>query len=173
MLLASVVFCATTFADESLFEGIGVGSGSGRLWLGFASVAAFAASLLMLVFDWKGTAARHEDAAGRWSDVVATFRRYQGGEGGWPSERGEELHYAYWNAAKNSVAIPDGKFNALKVKYLLKVEISRRAESHPGSLRFLLWLLVRISGTAKAIREEARTDREGGRDEQSSEQSTD
>lgn len=164
LLLASVVFCATTFAPDSLLTGLGVSAQASRVGLSIASVAAFAASLVLLVIDWKGWAARHTDAAAKWSSVLSRFREHQEDDGRWPVGAAEELHRAYWEAAHNSVDVPDKQFNALKAKYLLKVEISKRMQAHPGAPRLLLWLLIRVSGTARAIRSEVERDREGGRD---------
>lgn len=165
LLVASVVFCATTFAPDALLTGVGLSARDSRLGLGVASVAAFAASLVLLVIDWKGWAARHTDAAAKWSSVLSRFREHQEEDGGWPADVAEELHRAYWEASYHSVEVPDRQFNVLKAKYLLKVEISKRIQAHPGAPRCLLWLLVRFSGTARAIRSEVERDREGGRDE--------
>lgn len=162
LLVASVAFCATTFAPDSLFTGFGVSAQVSQVSLGIASVAAFAAALALLVIDWKGWAARHTDAAAKWSSVVSRFREHQGEDGSWPVGAAEELHRAYWEAAHNCVDVPDKKFNALKATYLLKVEISKRVQAHPGAPRVLLWLLVRVSDTARAIRSEVERDREGG-----------
>ena len=47
---------------------------------------------------------------------------------------------------------PDNKFNSLKVRYLLKVEISKLAQTFPGAPRFLLWIVVRVRGSYAVIR---------------------
>ena len=98
-----------------------------------AFAAALAAALVLLVIDWKGRAARHAVAAGRWSAVLSRFREHREDDGRWPVAAAEELHRAYWDAAHNSVQVPDGQFNALKAKYLLKVEISKRVQANPGA----------------------------------------
>jgi hypothetical protein len=153
LLLASVVFCATTFSSDGLHQWIGLPPEGARYGLGVASVAAFAASLVLLLIDWKGKAARHQDAATRWSAVVAQFREAQTEAGGWPADKGTQLHKAYWGAADDSVDVPDRRFNRLKAKYLMKVEISKRSERNPGVPRFVLWMIVRFTGTLSAVRE--------------------
>ena len=156
LLAASVLFCATTFASDSVFKYFGLSADASRIWLGVASAAAFLASLLLLVFDWKGSAARHADAATRWSDVLASFHRSQTEDGTWTSEDAETLSDLYWDTSKHSIPIPDRKFVPLKLRYLLKVEISKKAQAYPGAPRLLLWLLIRLSGTARVIRAEVR-----------------
>ena len=153
LLLASVGFCATTFAGESFYSGLGIDPGRARFWLGVLSVAAFAASVLLLTLNWKGEAARHEDAASRWSKVTALFRQHRREDGTWAAEHEALLHDAYWTAAHNSVNIPDRKFNKLKAQYLMKVAVSKRLEAHPGAPRVLVWLSIRFSGTVGVFHE--------------------
>ena len=112
----------------------------------------FIFSLALLVIDWRGAAARHEDAAKRWTEVLGRFRDTRLEDGDWPEEGAEELSAAYADAGRNSIAIPDKKFNSLKVRYLLKVEISKLAQQFPGAPRFLLWIIVRVRGSYAVIR---------------------
>jgi hypothetical protein len=151
ILGASVVFCATSFAGESLFSGLGLDPATARLALGIASVAAFFASLVLMVVDWKGAAARHQDAAIRWTGVVQRFLENQLEDGSWPEGLGDELSRSYWEAGKNSVSVPDGRFNALKSQYLIKSEVSRLVSSYPGSPRFWLWVVVRVRGVWRSL----------------------
>ena len=58
LLVCAAVFCATTFAGDSFYAGLGLSPRTGQLVLGIASVLAFSSSLVLLVVDWKGTAAR-------------------------------------------------------------------------------------------------------------------
>ena len=160
---ASIIFCATTFAADSLYSGVGLSPARARLLLGIASVLALIASSALILIDWKGAAAIHADAARRWAEVSKLFRRHRNENKEWPDEVRGELHEAYWDAARNSVEIPNRKFNSLKAKYLLKVEISKRSERHPGVPRFVLWIIVRSAGTLGAVREAFSSNRGGGR----------
>ena len=157
-MLASVGFCATTFAGDDLYAVLRLNSENARLSLGVLSVVAFGASILLLTLDWKGEAARHADAAVRWSGVVALFRQPRRGDGSWPEGCVEELHRAYWEAAHTSVDIPDRRFGKLKARYLMKVEMSRRLDSHPGAPRLLLWLKIRFGDTFAVL--QGRTNRQ-------------
>ncbi len=170
---ASIVFCATTFADDALYSGLGLSAERARLVLGITSVLALAASSALLLIDWKGASARHADAARRWTDVSRQFRRHGRDDGQWPEAARDELHEAYWDAASNSVEIPNRKFNSLKEAYLLKAEVSKRAGRHPGVPRFVLWMIVRFTGVRAAIREGLDFDREGGRDDDGGTRKTD
>ena len=159
--------------EDELFQWIGLQSTAARYGLGVASIAAFAASLVLLLIDWRGWAARHDDAAIRWSTVVALFREAQAETGEWPSDKGAQLHQSYWGASKNSVDVPDKMFNRLKAKYLMKREISKRVQASPGAPRILLWLLVRLAGTAKAVRDELDPSDKEGSNGRTGEKSTD
>ena len=152
LLAASVVFLITTFASADFYQTLGLPSDLAIVVLGLASALAFIFSLALLLMDWRGEAARHGDAAKRWSEVLGLFRDTRSDNGDWPDNRGEELSAAYADAARNSVVIPDNKFNSLKVRYLLKVEISKLAQTFPGAPRFLLWIVVRVRGSYAVIR---------------------
>lgn len=152
LLAASVVFLITTFAGTDFYRTIGFPPELSKIILGLASGVAFIFSLALLVFDWGGSAARHQDAAKKWSDVISRFRDARTQNGDWPEEVTDDLSAAYADASRNTVAIPDKKFNKLKIQYLLKVEVSKLAQKHPGAPRFLLWFLVRVKGSYAAIR---------------------
>ena len=173
LLFASVAFCATTFSGDALYQWLQLSPTGAKLGLGVAAVGAFAASTVLLVIDWKGRAARHEDAAGRWASVVAKFREEQSDSGCWPAESRERLHQSYWRAGEESVDIPDRRFNRLKARYLMKVEVSKRIQSWPGAPRWVLWLLVRMFDTANAVRSEMDRNRDGGRDDDDTKGPTD
>lgn len=162
---ASIIFCATTFAADSLYSGVGLTPERARLLLGIASVLALIAASALILIDWKGAAARHADAARRWTEVSKLFRKHRDENKQWPGDVRGELHEAYWDAARNSIEIPNEKFNSLKAKYLLKVEISKRADRHPGAPRLVLWGAVRLAGTLGAVRESFGSNRKGGGDD--------
>lgn len=165
LFAAAVVFCATTFAGKFLYEGLHLNVDEAQLWLGIASVAALIASTLLLIIDWKGAAARHTDAAEQWSKTVALFRRHRAEDGSWPIELAHQMEHSYWDAGRAVASIPASKFNALKAKYLLKVEISRRTQQHPGAPRILHWLMVRFKGMKGAIQENAHSGAKASNDD--------
>jgi len=162
LLTASVLFCATTFAGDEVYRLFGLDPRSSRILLGVASVLAFMAALLSMLIDWRGAAARHKDGAERWSGVVRLFRENQSDDETWPDDKIEQLSHAYWDAAKNSIAIPDRQFNSLKAQYLLKIEISKWAEKYPGAPRVFLWGIAKALGTIKFIKGELGHNDAGG-----------
>ena len=154
LLVASVVFCSTTFAGKEFLELIGVEPAWFRLVLGFASVAAFAAALLSMILDWNGGAARHQDAADRWAEVVREFRESRSEGGYWKEDVAVQLSAAYWEAWKHTIPIPDKKFNGLKSAYLFKIELSKTIDRYPGTPKALLWFLVRAKALSCFVRSE-------------------
>lgn len=153
MLGCSAVFCATTFANDKLYRTLGVDAEFGRTILGIASVLAFAASLVLLFVDWKGQSGQHRQAANHWSKVLALFRDAWNSDGTWDAERIEQLNSAYWDADEHSVALPSGaRFTKLKSKHLINVAISTQKSRFPGCPRFVLWGIIRIGDTFKALR---------------------
>ena len=154
LLTASVIFLLTTFADSNFYNLLGLPTDSSKLILGLASAAAFLSSLILLLLDWPGKAASHKDSAERWFVVLALFRDARLEDGAWPMDLASKLSTAYSDVCKNSVNIPDNKFNALKVQYLTKVEISKMANKYPGAPNSILYILVRFSAINKAIHRE-------------------
>ena len=152
LLACSVVFCATTFASDDLYKFFGLVPSISRVILGIASVIAFILSLTLMVVDFKGQAALHRQAVERWSDVLAKYRKRRNDDGTWPEDIRGELDFAYWEADRNSVKIPEQRFNRLKSRYLRKVAVSELKSSYPGCPRFFLVFLLRFQDTRKALR---------------------
>ena len=126
LLVCSVIFCATTFASEELYQPLGIDAARGKVVLGITSVAAFAASLILLFVDWKGQSEKHQQAAERWSKVLALYRDAWHSDDTWEAEKVDQLNKAYWDANEHTVPLPAGTaFNRLKSKFLLGVEISK------------------------------------------------
>ena len=155
LLGCSVVFCTTVFAGDDFFQNFGIQPSVGNLLLGFASVLAFFTSLVLLLIDLKGNAARHGDAADKWTSALSLFRETRQEDGTWADSRESALNKAYWDADHNSVKIPDRQFNSLKARYLLKVEMSRLQSTYPGCPRLILWCIVRFLGSYRAIHDAA------------------
>lgn len=158
LLACAVIFCATTFASDNLYKLLGLVPSVSRIILGIASVVAFILSLMLIVVDFKGQAALHRQAVERWSNVLAKYRKHRNNGGTWPEEIRADLDSAYWEADRNSVKIPERRFNKLKGRYLRKVAISELKSSYPGCPTLFITLLLRYRDTSKALRR-ARTDK--------------
>ncbi len=167
LLACSVVFCATTFASDELYEWMGFEPTSAKYFRGLASVIAFVASVSLLVVDVRGMAAKHGAAMDRWARALTEFRQVQPKSGEeWPAKHRKRLHEAYWTADKESARIPSTQFLRLKAKHLRKVEISRLKSRYPGCPRFMLAAFIRCRDTYHASKEFRRgnTGKDGGTD---------
>ena len=154
LLICSVVFCATTFASDGLFQALGIDAAHGKVALGIASIAAFAASLILLFADWKGQSEKHKQAAERWSKVLALYRDAWCSDGTWETEEVDQLNKAYWDADEQTVPLPSGMaFTNLKSRFLIDVEISKRKSRYPGCPKVVINLIIRFTGTYQAIRD--------------------
>lgn len=142
LLVASAVFCTTTFASDGLYLKLGLAPSDGRFILGIASVVAFCASLALLFSGWREKAVQHREAAEKWSKVLGEFQCKMDNSGNWPEAEGTFLSDLYWETDRATVRIPVARFNALKSKYLRKVEVSKMLSSHPGCPRFVCWIVV-------------------------------
>lgn len=151
LLAASVIFLTTTFAGPEFFLLFRPDETSTKMILGTASAIAFFSSTALLIVDWAGTSARHKDAAGRLSALLLTFREKRDENNNWPDSIADDLSTEYQRVNDVVVAIPDNKFNALKSRYLTKVEVSKLSSEYPGAPLFLLWSIIRIKASFDAI----------------------
>lgn len=152
LLLASVTFCAATFAADDLYRTLGLSPATAHIGLGLASILAFAFSVTLLVVNWKEAWADHRDAARRWSHVVQTFRTLRDDDRAWPENARDQLNAEYWEAARTTVVIPENRFNSLKRRYLRKVAISEMSSSYPACPTILLALLLRARHILRALK---------------------
>lgn len=152
LIVCSIIFCVTTFAGKELYKFFAVDPLAGQIILGIASVSAFASSLILLLIDWKGAAALHGDAVRRWSTVLELYRSRRINDGTWPDQYKAELSAAYWEAAHNSVPIPERHFNRLKACHLQKVEISKIIDRHPWCPQILLRTILKFRDSFRALK---------------------
>jgi hypothetical protein len=153
LLACSVIFCATTFASDELYQSLNLAPTAARVFRGIASIVALIMSLAVLILDWKGYSALHRQAAEQWSEVLAKFRNSWSDDCTWPEDIRSELSSAYWKAARNLVKIPERRFNGLKARYLRKVALSELKGSYPACPRLLLGILLWSRDTVSAVRE--------------------
>lgn len=149
---SSILFCTTTFAGNSFYTTLGVGPEIGRLVVGVAAIVAVIASVTLLIIDWEGKAAHHEEDAKTWSRALEEFRRHRGDNGSWCLDKRVHLDSVYWEADHNSSNIPAQRFNALKSRHLRKVTISQLKSDYPGCPRILLAIFLRARDITKAFR---------------------
>lgn len=152
ILVVSVAFCATTFAEDSLYKALHVSPDQARIALGILSIAAFASSLLLMTLQWRQRSAQHSDAADRWSNALERFREAKSDTGSWPDSLLQELSDSYWEADRNSVKIPTAQFSKLKSRYLLKVAVSELQSAYPGCPRLILAAAIRFRDFFRVIK---------------------
>ena len=146
LLFCSAIFCATTFAGDEFYGVLGVTPAVGRLARGIASAIAFAASLTLLLVDLDGRSRQHATAVEQLTSVLAAFRSHRLDDGTWPEAQREYLSQHYWEGHKAILPIPDAQFNALKARYLHKVELSTLESVHPSCPRSVLRIYARVLG---------------------------
>lgn len=151
LLVSSLVFGVTTFAGNDFFAFFGIGVDDGRVILGIASLAALISSLVILVIDWKGHAALHNEATGRFHEVLQLFRECRTDENSWHEDQKTRLAAAYRNLHENTVNIPNRRFDGLKARYLRQVETNTLKDKYPGSPRILLSLFISVRDTRRAL----------------------
>lgn len=152
LLISSLIFGVTTFADGSVFAFFGVSTDAGKVTLSIASLAALAASLAILVIDWKGQAALHNEATARFHEVLQQFRGCRTGDDSWPPDQIPALAAAYRDLHRNTVSIPTRRFSGLKARYLRQVATNRLKDRYPGSPRILLNLFITVRDTVRALK---------------------
>jgi len=151
-LVASTFVCAMTFASDQVYSTLGLAPATGGMLVGFAGVAAFCASLALLVLDWRGKASEHAEAAKMWTRALQAFRAKRDADRTWPRDTWSDLSALYWQTDQHSVGVPSNRFTGLKARYLQKVVVSRLQSRYPGSPLFLIRLKVRASHTAAVLR---------------------
>lgn len=152
LLISSLIFGVTTFAGSSFFTFFGIGAEDGRVILGIASLAALVSSLVVLVIDWNGQAALHNEATGRFYEVLQQFRECRTGEDSWPVDQRPRLTAVYRDLHRNTVSIPNRRFSGLKARYLRQVETNTLKDKYPGCPRILLSLFIGVRDTIRALK---------------------
>ena len=155
LLACSVIFCATTFTSNDVFNEMGLPAQKIQYVLRVVSVLAFFTSIVALRVNWKGKSARHKDAVQKLTSVLELFRKWRTEDGTWPKEHWTELHQAYWGAMANTVEIPQNQFVNLKAKYLQKVEISKMVSLTPGCPVLLLRITLFCRCIHKIIKKDS------------------
>lgn len=158
LLAGSAIFCATAFAGDDVFAWIGVAPTTGRYGLRAASLLSFIVSLLLLLLGWDAAAARHGDAAKRFSELVGKFRKYFDDPSDASVPTVAELMEGYEKACHESVPIPNRLHPSLKARYLLTVEVTRLLDEAPGCPPFVLRWILRAKAIKRGIQRAVRND---------------
>ncbi len=152
LLISSLIFGVTTFAGNSVFTFFGVSTDAGKVILSIASLAALASSLVILVIDWKGQAALHNEATAKFHEVLQKFRECRTSDSSWPPDQIPTLAASYRDLHRNTVSIPNRRFSGLKARYLRQVETNKLKDRYPGCPRILLSLFITVRDTFRALK---------------------
>ncbi len=153
LLVFSVIACAFTFTGDDFYKPLGWNPTYFRYGLGAFSILSFCGSLVLLLLNPKSHANDHQEAARKWAIVLALFRKANMSGKLWQRSLIDELHREYYRTGEDVVSIPSTKFNKLKSKYLLKVELSKLKSEYVGCPRFLLWGMIRGKDTLRFLKD--------------------
>jgi hypothetical protein len=142
LLVASVVFCATTFVSDEFFLQVGLVPKTVKLVLGIVSILAFFAAIVSLRVDWKGAEAMNREAAQKLTATLSEFRGAQLSSGDWSRSDLARLNDRYWDVMNNIIKVPDRKFPSLKIRHLRKVELSKLIDTFYGTPLIVLRVII-------------------------------
>lgn len=120
--------------------------------LAFAGVAliGFVASLVILLANPRGQAARHADAAAIWWRAVDDFRRDRQADGSWTEAARTRLAGTFATACAQACEVPGSQFNRLKSRYHWKLALSRARDNYPGCPTWVLAVILIARDVAAA-----------------------
>jgi hypothetical protein len=152
IISASTIFCSATFASDQTFISLGLYPDNSKLFLKIISIIAFAASLILLIVDWKGKATLHKEAAQKFSEVLELFRSHRSVSKSWAINDFQLLSDSYWNVNRNTIHIPTKMFCKLKAKYLKQLKIGELLSENPGCPKFIINFKLTISSSLKYLK---------------------
>lgn len=132
ILIASAYIAAHAFGSEVVIDSISPFGMPYQLWLGIASVAVFAMSLLQLCVSWKEKSSAHRRSFASYSEVkhdVAGLLASSSID----NVRADQVLARYALAGESGTTIPEAEFLKQKRKHKSKIEISNYIDEHPGA----------------------------------------
>lgn len=142
MLLLAILLNATLFLTSDQGR-IAIAGTAISAWIRWLALILFIFTVLQLRIDWKGTAEKHRQAVSAFTVIKRMCRELAlSGKDSDPIAQQTVLDQ-YRALVENVVSIPEDKFLKLKKHHLVKVEISRYLDGHPGAslliLKLRLW----------------------------------
>ena len=131
-LLVSLWLVGMVFVDPVIGSYLTPGQFDPKVFLGLLALATFGLSLTDLKVDWKGKASSHEQAAVAYAMLKADAAAVLSDAEAISEEQFRDLARDYSKIGEFVVPIPESKFNKLKKKHLMKVEVSRILSNKPG-----------------------------------------
>ncbi len=154
ILLLSGWLSAMVFVKPEIAKILTPSNLSSELWIGLLSIVAFSFSLLQLLVNWKGKAEIYHQAATTLSSFVKEQRPLLKSL----SEDQAGLVLARYTVVTDGLEpIPERHFLSLKKRHLVKKEISKLMDDHPGAN---LW----VESARIFLRDNFRTSSAGSKD---------
>lgn len=141
ILGASTWLVALAFVEPRLNIAMTPFGWDSQIWVGILGTAVFFLTLVQIKTDWKG----RSDAHKRTLDVYAEVKREAGyllSTNDYHRDACQRVFSRYDMAASVGVPIPERQFLKQKQRHLMKVELSKALDHHPGAP--LLWLRLRL-----------------------------
>lgn len=140
LLIGSIILNVVVFIDDKyIFKMSGVTADTQKLIAGITSIVVFTISILLLQVRWKEKAEDHSKANQQLFKLLQECRSICLLED--TDLRAEAIGVfaqKYTAVFDSIVAIPENKFNALKMIHYRKIELSKLIERYPKSRLFIL-----------------------------------
>jgi hypothetical protein len=130
ILMISLWLVAMAFVKPEIASMLAPFGFRNEIWIGLLAICGFALSLIQLQVNWKGQAEAYHHSCVLMSTYVRECRVLDS------STDVSQMKVALerYNVILDGVQpIPDSQFLNLKKRHLLKIEISRYLDSHPGA----------------------------------------
>lgn len=138
----SIWLVAVSLIDPQLESHLTPTGWEARIWVGVLGVFVFFISLVQIKTDWKGKGDSHKQALEIYSEVKREAGYLLASEF-IDEEACRRVLSRYDMASAVGVAIPEKDFLEQKRQHMIKVEISKYLDNHPGASplyrRFRIW----------------------------------
>jgi hypothetical protein len=145
IIALSIVATMVAFISGERDVDFGVVTMTVQTSVGLLSAFIFFLGLLDLKVDWRQRAWSHEQAVDRLAELKAKYRAAKT-VGDEVSLDGVDLLHEYDMTMEAIVAVPEGRFLALKARHKRKVAISRLLDTRPGTPVPWLRLTLLVDG---------------------------
>lgn len=138
----SLWITALAFGSDDLIKNLTPFDIPPKIWIGFISVSVFFLSLIELKIDWKGKANSHQKAAEAYYAVKKQSTSLL-----LSTEKPNDVEMVEFDklsdfADSHTVPVPDKRFNELKKKHRIKVEVSKHLDNNPATSLMLFKLRI-------------------------------
>lgn len=152
LFCSAIAVSGFAFADEKLFQHVGMTPEAVKLAVGVTSLFVLALSVVELLVGWERTAALHEEATRRLSALKLRYRQAHTKYGGKNVRVNEGLTKEWGRLNENLPSINDQQFLRLKHRHQIKRQLSELAEQNRQVPYLFLVLYFYASGIWRTIK---------------------